>query len=187
MPTTTVPVIRTITIAAIAQKTSSKGKPFWTITDEKDDFYSVFDEFVRGQIAEGQTLQLSIKEEHRGDKTYKNIVGLAGPGAALPTAPAGELTVNDLLPGAAPVVSQPPQQTPAPVVAQTPPPVAAPVAPKPPESLDMLDIRYKALGLAVQLFVAGRITDKQIEPNADQFASYMLGEQKSSSESAYVA
>lgn len=184
MPTKTIPIRKVITITAIEQKTTSpktpgaQGKTFWTITDEHSDFYSVFADDVRARIAQGATMALMVKEEPRGDKVYKNIVGLAedqpGVPAASPMAPA---SVNEFLPGAP--VSQPIQQASAPQVTQTPPPAPAK---QPATASPMVAIRSKALELSVQMFVAGRITEKQIEPNANQFVGYILGEQIISSD-----
>jgi hypothetical protein len=182
MPSKITPIRKVLFIKSIEQKPTSKGKPMWTITDEQDDFYSVFDEFVRSRLAEGQHNAVMVKIEPRGDRSYKNIVGIA----ETTTAEAPPTNLDELrIDNEAPVTSPKPQQssTPPPPVAtptQAPAPTPRPAAPTPANDR-MVDIRMKALELSVSLTARGQATAAQIEPNANSFVSYILGEQNSSS------
>lgn len=175
-----------IMVARIEQKPTTKGKDMWRIIDDHDDFYSIFDEFVRGRIVEGKHNAVMVKVEQRAGKSYKNIVGIADG----PVAEENDVSTNDLLPGgAAPPSSQNLQQSPAPVPTQntTPPPATTrPPAPTPAGPADqMADIRAKGLELAVSMFNANRITHEQIEANANTFVGYIAGEQNSSSKGRF--
>lgn len=192
-------VRKVIKIAAIQQKKTAKGKDMWTITDDKDDFYSVFDEFVRGRLEVDQTVAVMVEINATGGKSYKNIVGIAD--ALL--SPATDSDVSELLPTSSmdiqaagdepaakpnPDASAGPKLPPAP---QTPEPLMTrwPTE-NPPKKPDMVDIRAKALGCAVRLCAGGVITHKQIEHNSNVFVKYILGvepsEQNSSSEGEAV-
>lgn len=165
-------VRKVLTISTIVQKPTAKGKLMWTITDENDDFYSVFNEMVRARLDEGATVAVMLEIAERGDKQYKNIVGIADN----PVAAAGEVNVNELLPGGEPTSSMQIQTTKSPAAA--PAPVAAP---RPAEHrplnvmTSMVDIRIAALHAATRLCAAGLITAAQVEFNCREFEKYIMG------------
>lgn len=172
MPSNTPAIRKVIYVKDVEQKTTQKGRPMWTITDDQNDFYSVFDEFVRARIIPGQHNAVMVKTEDRNGKMYKNISGMA---EAAPIA--GDQDLNELrIDGSNPPAPAAPLQTP-----------VAPIAPVQRAAVTNtlpVDIRYQALSLAVGMFNAGTITHDQIEANANEFLKYIIGEQNSYSNEA---
>lgn len=156
-------VRRVITIKSIQKKMKHDGTtPFWNITENSGDFYSVFDPTVEARLAEGQHAVM-VEEVERNGKTYRNIVGIADPMIA-----AGEVSVQEIVPGGTPVMETKPQQSrPLNVVN------------------NMLEVRIAALNATATLLATGSITASKVEAQTKQFEQYLLhgwpDEQKSSS------
>lgn len=156
-------VRQVLTIKSIQIKTKSDGKtPFWSITSDSGDFYSVFKTDVAARLTEGQHVVM-VEEKTSNGKTFRNIIGIGEPEVA-----AGSVDLNEIVPGGTPQVLPKAQ-------------------PKTMNIINnMVDIRGHALAAAVRLCVGGVITVDKIESQARQFEPYLLhgraGEQKSSSD-----
>lgn len=157
--------IITITDIARKKKNDEKKTPYWQVTDDNGDFYSVFSKDIEPRLEVDESNSVMVEEVKRGEKTYRNIVGIAPP-EDIDEDPADDI-LDEVVPNGRP----------------------APRPAKPATTTivnNMADIRAQALVAAVTLVAAGTVAAKDIEKQSDTFVQYILTgksvEQKNSSE-----
>lgn len=149
----------TISIKDIQEKTSAKGKTFWSIQDNGGDYYSVWDKDVFDRLPRSGEASVSVDHKESGGKTYRNIVGIAPPSSGYTPAP--DPFFDDMLPS-------PPPKSPA-------VPLSAPVTPS------MREIKLAAIVAATQLAIAKVIPATELAAAADRIVEYTLAEYKNGS------
>lgn len=84
------------------ERTSSKGKSYYTAKDDSGKFYSIWDDMIAAQVEIGGTPQYwSVESKEAGGKTYHNIVGRGISPEGATTAPAAAVTTPPKVTGAA--------------------------------------------------------------------------------------
>lgn len=138
-------------VSVTVNELDDKGRFTIVKTDQGD--FSIWEDKYQflPQLQAGMSVTVFVKETHKDGKTYRNIMG------------AGAM----------------PQQTSNPQPSHTSPPHSAHISEATITRLDGVDIRTSSLGMAVRLYAAGKITDKQVDKTADEFVAYIKGEDKS--------
>lgn len=155
MAETATPIRKVLTISAINKKLKSDGKsPFWSVTADNGDFYSVFKPDVEARLAEGKHAVM-VEENKRGDKVYRNIVGIAEAEME-----ADGVDLDEIVPGGKEI--------------STAPPLLKKQQNLSTNIINLVDIRAQALACAVQLAAQGVITNAKIESQARIFCEYIL-------------